>query len=954
MKFDRLLVLVPCQSLENLDLQRRADEAEQLLAAWSVLWHPLLLASARVIPGWLSATTPSLDLSGHLIILPNCCESSLPDGWLAQAESAGAFVLRNLSSRDELLAAALERLGGSKTEIDPDLAADFLALGFCHLQVEVLVRKLRYSSNLDESALQSAVLAAADEAIRGDVAAARGHLQSAFDRLHEARDYSQPVEICLLDLTLVASSTLGASLREELARALPHNLLISGSMVEEMAQREPETLVAVKRALTDDAAGLIGGEYSESRLPLLGPEAIRRNLRRGMAAYTEHVQQRPAVFGRRQFGLTPALPQILDRLGFTAAFHCTLDDGRFPTGNQSRLQWEGTDGTTIKAIGSLPIDAHRAESFLGLADKLNDALTYDQPATIVFAHWPGAASRWYDDLRRIAAYGTVLGKFITIGEYLEDTGLAGQRNHYKPDQYHSPYLKQDVASGRHDPISCWVRYFHRHARLDACKTLQTLAAACDSKEAAAGTSAPCCCGQLAVAIDEALSAGHDAHAALDDQIAEVLRQRLARFARFVGSAAGEQHGALVVNPWSFPQQAHIGDPPGVAHAEPSCRGPSDAKSIDVPAWGFAWVGSDAESAPGPVRNGWFGRRKSREPPLAEENVLRNEFFEVWFDPHTGSIRSISDYHSRDPRLAQQIALRLPREAEPTADANYSIMAADEVRVVSAGPVLGEIVSCGRLLDREGRRLAGFQQTTRAWRGSRVIELRIDLDIDRQPGPHPWDSYYAARFAWKDEAASLYRSVNLANLPTELTHIESPHFLDIRRDKRRTTLLCGGLPYHRRFGRKLDTLLVVRGETATSFRLGIGIDVPHPVSAALGMLAPPLILPDWPRPKTPNGWLFHLDCRNVLATAWEPVAGEDQKDGENRGGPTALGGFRVRLLETDGCGVQLALRCFRAVAAARKLNRGDMPPIELVVDGDRVNIPIGPHQWIEVEVRFKSS
>ena len=105
----------------------------------------------------------------------------------------------------------------------------------------------------------------------------------------------------------------------------------------------------------------------------------------------------------------------------------------------------------------------------------------------------------------------------------------------------------------------------------------------------------------------------------------------------------------------------------------------------------------------------------------------------------------------------------------------------------------------------------------------------------------------------------------------MTQIESPHFVDICRGKQRTTLLCGGLPYHRRFGpRKLDTLLVVRGETARSFRLGIGIDVPHPMAAALGFLAPPLVLPDQPPPPTPTGWLFHLDCRNVLATHWEPL------------------------------------------------------------------------------------
>jgi hypothetical protein len=50
-------------------------------------------------------------------------------------------------------------------------------------------------------------------------------------------------------------------------------------------------------------------------------------------------------------------------------------------------------------------------------------------------------------------------------------------------------------------------------------------------------------------------------------------------------------------------------------------------------------------------------------------------------------------------------------------------------------------------------------------------------------------------------------------------------------------------------------------------------------------------------------------------------------------------------------VQLRLRCFRTVASARKINPGAEPPTELTVEGDGVNIPIGPHQWIEVEVLF---
>ena len=42
---------------------------------------------------------------------------------------------------------------------------------------------------------------------------------------------------------------------------------------------------------------------------------------------------------------------------------------------------------------------------------------------------------------------------------------------------------------------------------------------------------------------------------------------------------------------------------------------------------------------------------------------------------------------------------------------YSIMAADDIRIVEAGPVVGEVAVRGRLMDRGGQLLADFRQTT---------------------------------------------------------------------------------------------------------------------------------------------------------------------------------------------------------------------------------------------------
>jgi len=131
-----------------------------------------------------------------------------------------------------------------------------------------------------------------------------------------------------------------------------------------------------------------------------------------------------------------------------------------------------------------------------------------------------------------------------------------------------------------------------------------------------------------------------------------------------------------------------------------------------------------------------------------------------------------------------------------------------------------------------------------------------------------------------------------------------------------------------------------GETARSFRLGVGIDVPHPVSAAIDFLSPPTVVPAVPTSPTPSGWLFHLDSRHVLATYWEAVTSAGK-----------LAGFRARLLETDGRKVELGLRPFRSVQSARKIDPADASPTDLAVEDDRIIVPLSPHEWAEIEADF---
>ena len=341
---------------DDLSEPRSASQADELLAAWTALWHPSLVAAPGAMPRWAAAASPPDDPAGHLILLPPTAEPLLPEDWLSHAEHLGARLIRGQSRRPEMIAAALAMLDTPPPAVDADLAADFLALGFAHFVIETITVSIRYMNSLDESAFERELLAAAVAACGGDCDEARARLQAAYDLLHTAREYYYPSESHLLDLTLVAATTLGGPLRAQLTGsgsagdALPCNLLLSAQVLQQMAAREPATLDALRHALQQGTASIVGGEFCELELPLLGPEAIRGQLEKGLSIYGQHLGVRPSVFGRRRFGMTPILPQILDHLQFTGVVHATLDDGRFPVGNTSRQRWEGIDGTTVEAM----------------------------------------------------------------------------------------------------------------------------------------------------------------------------------------------------------------------------------------------------------------------------------------------------------------------------------------------------------------------------------------------------------------------------------------------------------------------------------------------------------------------------------------------------------------------------------------------------------------------------
>src|SRR5690606_19709101 len=130
MKYEELIILLPCHSFDDFPVHHEGEEAEGLLAAWTAMWHPALLASAQSLPTWKRCDDPPELLTGRLMLIPKISASELPTGLAARAKAEGAVVVRGKSSRAEILQAALEGLESDGAGADAELVADFLALGF--------------------------------------------------------------------------------------------------------------------------------------------------------------------------------------------------------------------------------------------------------------------------------------------------------------------------------------------------------------------------------------------------------------------------------------------------------------------------------------------------------------------------------------------------------------------------------------------------------------------------------------------------------------------------------------------------------------------------------------------------------------------------------------------------------------------------------------------------------
>jgi hypothetical protein len=438
MAIERLTVFLPCHTFDDFPTWLDEAEADDLLAAWTAAWEPCLLAAVGDVPGTASIDLAPPDDRPLLGIVPAAFADRFSGPSVGGGGGMDSRFVERVSGRVAITAAAARAVG-----IENDAAgalpgsawsADFRALGLAVLLVELLTRRMRSTPELADTGFGAAAVAAAHAALAGDAAAVRERLRECYGSLEGCRARYYPVDIWLLDLVLVATASSPAAIAAALEAPVPIGLVTDADLPGALATRAPDLLERLRSRVTEGRAEVLGGRRGTLPLDLVTPEEVADSFTAGLDAWRAAGIE-PTVFARYSGNATPLLPQVLAGCGFAGMVWPLFDGTPLPDPHAGRIRWEGGGGAVIEAVARPPLDARRAVTIVGLAERLGDALDHDHVASLTFAHFAGTAGEWHELLRRIGSWSTVLGTFITPAEFFRATAHGGSLARFDADAF---------------------------------------------------------------------------------------------------------------------------------------------------------------------------------------------------------------------------------------------------------------------------------------------------------------------------------------------------------------------------------------------------------------------------------------------------------------------------------------------------------------------------------------
>ena len=865
----------------------------QILNGFLSLWHPNAIAKSIKPPKIISyQDTHEIDDESLvcLVDLSNNESHGITNKKTFSACSEKMGTVQNLS--DLLKALHNETIETQAPELDY-----FFAVGFAYQMVNSLFEAMQHENLLSHESIWEECVQAANKYLQSDWEGAKENLRSAGALIQSGREVLHSSSIHLLDFAPIKN--LAALLIPNIENGNPVNIIASAK---ELSELPPLELEQIKNWFNSDQVEICGGLFNDNP-EMVGPLTSRIwNLKKGRETLLNLVGKEVKIFAKTTQGLSADTPRVLHLAGFSKALLMPHGENNIPTFRGPVFSWSSSIGRQIETFCREPFSSSTNHTFFHLAFHLGKLLQQDSSPTLAFFKTSSNSSIFYNYLLKANSLAPIFGNWLTMSNYLHEV---------YPSEYPGPISQDDFKTETlqlhpNAPISGQINHLKNRRTLDCASNIASILNVLGSNQ-------PEALRQFANDWTETEAQTEQNPLTINQAPSELFQRAGALLAeRILQRGEDGKNGILLINPCSFTRR--------IGMETESTSGPQAAKGvlaanqsmdksesiIEVPGLGYTWVPlADIANPP----------KFSNKFKLADENSVRNEFFEAEIDRNSGGLKAFRDLKTRANRLSQQLVANLG-----------STMKADTIRVSSTGPLFGEIQSEGTITGTNQEVIAKFKQTIRAWLGRPMLELNIEINPTEPIRGDRWSNYIASRFAWPHDQVTMHRGHEGRVASTYNLRMESCDFIEWKWGPRKTFLFTKGLSYFEKQGdSKIDTLLITEGENQTHFSMGLSMDRDHPFQMAMALDSPIYIqkVSKGAPPAGPTGWFFHIDAPNLVLHQISFKAEESSA--------------YLLLEETEGFATPCDIRCVKTPKRACFLDLQNNDQGDLAIRDDSVTI-----------------
>lgn len=967
----RSVIVVPSYAIEDLPTGVGHETAADFLAAWTVGWDPRLLVALNALPEWKRSDSSSLELESSLVVIPEWSRDKVDQPQRERLTLGKCLTIdSNGKKRSDLFEAIAKGLADEDVEIPNSLPlclSDFYALGYAVLQIQIMARKLRYSWNLDWLAFSEQVLSAAKAALAGDAEETERWIQAAFDTVSQERDRYCSQQIHLLEVVLLAESTLGEAFSRQLDAPQSIGLLANGSLLRKLHDEKPETWRRLRQKLVASEWELIGGFERDLQSSFSSHWGMDQAFKDGAESYRTLGVEPPTIFSQFAPGWSSLYPDLLLSHGYRGALIQAWSGGIVPEKDSAKIRWQAhSEGDAIDAVLGHVVDASNAETFLHFTSHLSKQLDYHHVPTLVLAHWPDQVADAYADLAAVMKRSPALGSLDRMEKYFTTTNQPYSSDTFQNRQFRIPLVgdASQIAAQQREHLGAYGR-FVRTSRLRSLAWIwQNVAPKFITKDFA----------QSILAIESkahrckdcTASAQPDVFHSSEELEADFLnaKSRLLEMIAGAGVATTESglpNGYLIVNNSSHARRVFLESIPGEIDSGSSTRivgavtqGNRSHLVADLPPFGFVKVrAAGLNEAPGSVRPilsrpGVLSKLTGKRPGIADSDwTLANEYLEVQIDPKKGHLRSVFVPNKRGSRMSGMASIVLGEQGagKKWQEADFLPRDKTEMRLIENSSVRGVIETTGTTVVPG---MGPVRLTTRytLWKGARWIDIDVECDA-----PHDHRFQCVWRTAWANESATLsaWQQGTKGKLPAPMQ--ATVELVEIDDIENKIYLAAGGLSTHQRFDhRYLVTPLPHDGPRCARFALRLGMDWPRPLETALDGIDPAY----WTAVRLASdevdsgAWLAQSNLPNV------GLEGDDPRDGTmwvDEDAPRESFDSLFWVRETRGKRASTKLSFLKNAEEAWRIDAHHRQSTKLDVEDGQVLINLRPSEQCRIAVRW---